>query len=129
MSVVGECCASGVLDASGLCCASGKLDTFGVCDGIDALFIGRGDLAVSMQAAGSDAPEVWAAARTIAQGAAAHDKTSWAFAAGWGEADRLLGLGVRTIIIGSDQSHLKAGASTLAAQARRRKTSKEKAEI
>jgi 2-keto-3-deoxy-L-rhamnonate aldolase RhmA len=90
------------------------------CDGIDALFIGRGDLAVSLGAARSDAPEVWDAARTIADAAARHDKAIWAFAANWGEADRLLDLGARTIIFGSDQSLLKAGALQLVAEAKRR---------
>jgi len=90
------------------------------CDGVDGLFIGRGDLAVALHAASSDAPEVWAAARTIADAAALHQKAIWAFAANWQEADRLLELGARTIIVGSDQSLLKAGAMALAAEAKRR---------
>jgi 2-keto-3-deoxy-L-rhamnonate aldolase RhmA len=90
------------------------------CNGIDALFIGRGDLAVSLAAASSAAPEVWAAARRIADAAARHEKAIWAFAANWREADQLLDLGARTIIFGSDQSHLKAGTSQLVAEARRR---------
>lgn len=90
------------------------------CSGIDALFIGRGDLAVSLGAARSDAPEVWAAAETIADGAARHGKTVWAFAADWQEADRLVDLGARVIILGSDQSHLKAAASRLVVEAKRR---------
>lgn len=97
-----------------------RSDEIAACNGIDGLFIGRGDLAVSMRATSSEAPEVWTAARAIADAAARHHKSIWAFAADWREADRLLDLGAQTIIVGSDQSLLKAGASALVAEARRK---------
>jgi staphyloferrin B biosynthesis citrate synthase len=100
--------------------AVGRSSAIAACPGIDALFIGRGDLAVSIGASASDAPEVWDAARTIAEAAAASRKALWAFAAGWQEADQLIALGARAIIFGSDQSHLKAGVSALVAEAKGR---------
>ncbi|RIA37100.1 2-keto-3-deoxy-L-rhamnonate aldolase RhmA [Hephaestia caeni] len=87
------------------------------CEGIDGLFIGRGDLAVSMRAASSDAPEIWMAARSIAAAARQHGKAICAFAAGWPEADRLIDLGARAIVLGSDQSYLKAKASQIVTEA------------
>lgn len=95
------------------------------CSGIDALFIGRADLAACLGAANSDAPEVWAAAKRIADSAAMHGKALWAFASNWADADRLSKLGAKTLIFGSDQSRLKQSVSELAAAAAQRTRSGE----
>jgi 2-keto-3-deoxy-L-rhamnonate aldolase RhmA len=99
--------------------AIGSASDIAACKGIDALFIGRGDLAVSLHAAGSDAPEVWAAAQAIARAAAAHRKGLWGFAVDWDEAERLLELGGQAVVVGSDQSHLKGSVVSLVAEGRR----------
>lgn len=94
-----------------------KADEIAASAGIDALFIGRGDLAVSLRAESAGAPEVWSATETIARGADRHRKPLWAFASNWSEADQLVAIGAQAIILGSDQSHLKSSAAALVAEA------------
>jgi len=80
-------------------------------EGIDGLFVGRGDLAVALGASDSDAPQVMEAAKLIAAAARAARKPAAAFAASIAEAASLQRLGVTMVIAGSDQSFLRRGAT------------------
>jgi 2-keto-3-deoxy-L-rhamnonate aldolase RhmA len=93
------------------------IDEIVAVEGIDGVFIGRGDLTVAMGAASSDAPEVKAAVERIASAAAARAKPVCAFV-GAGDSPEvrwLKSLGVSAFIIASDQTFLRRAA--LAARA------------
>jgi 2-keto-3-deoxy-L-rhamnonate aldolase RhmA len=85
--------------------------------GLDAAFIGRGDLTVSLGAASPDAPEVRAAVEAITAAGKAAGKPLCAHlgAVGTEDARWLRGLGVSAFIVGSDQGLLRrAGAQAVA---------------
>ncbi len=85
--------------------------------GLDAAFIGRGDLTVSLGAASPDAPEVRSAVEQITAAGRTAGKPLCAHlgAVGTDEARWLKGLGVTAFIVGSDQGLLRrAGAQALA---------------
>ena len=97
--------------------ALGVIDEILATPGLDGIFLGRGDLTVSMGAPSPDAPEVRAAVETIAAAAAARGMPVCAFvgAGDSPEARWLKGLGVTAFIIASDQTFLRRAA--LAARA------------
>lgn len=98
--------------------AISQAGSIAACNGVDGLFIGRGDLAVSLGAETSNAPEVWDAARSIAAAGNANAKGLAAFAADISEARQLSALGVTNIVHGSDQFHLTKGIRTSATELR-----------
>ena len=78
-------------------------------DGIDSLFIGRGDLTAAFGDRGSDQP-VRAASDTIAAAARQAGKALSVFTGSAGEAAYLSGLGASLFILSSDQGFLRQGA-------------------
>lgn len=94
------------------------VDAIAATDGIDALFIGRGDLAVSLGAEGSDAPAVRDAAERVAQAARGAGKAISVFVSGMAEARWLHTLGASAFVHSSDQSFLRQGATAAAAAVR-----------
>lgn len=86
------------------------LDAVATCDGIDVLFIGRGDLAVSLGPGAAEA-DVWRTAETIAQAAIRAGKRIGGFAESAAAALRLREMGATLIILGSDQGFLRRGAA------------------
>lgn len=82
-------------------------------EGIDAVFIGRGDLAVAFGAPGMDAPEVRQAAERILAVARAAGKPVCIMVSGPQEADAFAGLGASAFIVSSDQGFMRQAAAKL----------------
>jgi 2-keto-3-deoxy-L-rhamnonate aldolase RhmA len=92
-----------------------EIDAIAAVDGIDALFIGRGDLAVALGAKSSNAPEVRSAVERIGKAARAAGKPVWVFVAGLAEAAWLREQGATAFVVASDQGFIrKAAAQALA---------------
>ena len=92
-----------------------EIDAIAAVDGIDALFIGRGDLSVALGAKSSDAPEVRSAVERIGKAARTADKPVCVFVGGQAEASWLRDQGATAFVVASDQSFIrKAGAQALA---------------
>lgn len=89
-----------------------RVDEIAAVDGIDAFFIGRGDLTVALQADSVDAPPVRAAVERIASAARAHRKPLCAHAGRLDTAELhwLRRLGVSCFVIASDQGLLRHAA-------------------
>lgn len=85
-------------------------------DGVDALFIGRGDLAVAMGAASSDAPEVAAAATRVAKAARAAGKPVMVFVTGSADAAAMRALGASAFVFSSDQGLMRQAAAKALAE-------------
>ena len=98
-------------DASGL----EECDAIAAMNGINAVFIGRGDLAVSLGVDSLDAPEVQNACRRIFEAARAASKPAWAMASSPEEAKLLRDAGASGLILASDTSMLIDGARRLLA--------------
>ncbi len=79
-------------------------------DGVDALFIGRGDLTVAYGAPSNDADVIEEASRRIADAAKKHGKAVAVFAASIAEVEKLRKIGASIIVYSADQSFLRAGA-------------------
>jgi 2-keto-3-deoxy-L-rhamnonate aldolase RhmA len=79
--------------------------------GLDAAFIGRGDLTVALGAASPDAPEVRAAVEAISAAATDAGKPLCAHVgpAGMTEAEWLREQGVSAFIVASDQGLMRRG--------------------
>lgn len=88
-----------------------EIDAIAAVEGIDALFIGRGDLSVAMGAASSDAPEVRRAVQRIAAAARAAGKPVSVFAGNREEAAWLRTEGASAFVISSDQGFLRRAAA------------------
>lgn len=80
-------------------------------EGLDAVFIGRGDLTVALGVAGPGAPEVKAATEKITAAALKAGKAVCAMSAGGEDARWLKGLGVSGMIVASDQGFMRQAAS------------------
>jgi 2-keto-3-deoxy-L-rhamnonate aldolase RhmA len=80
-------------------------------EGIDALFIGRGDLAVALGAKSSDSPEVRNAVEHIAKAARAARKPICVFVGGRAEAAWLQAQGATAFVVASDQSFMRRAAA------------------
>jgi staphyloferrin B biosynthesis citrate synthase len=94
-----------------------RLESIFATPGLDAAFIGRGDLTVALEAAGVDAPEVRSAAERISAAAHAAGKPLCAHVSDLtGDEVRWLeSHGVTAFIVGSDQALLRrAGAQAVA---------------
>jgi 2-keto-3-deoxy-L-rhamnonate aldolase RhmA len=87
-------------------------------EGIDALFIGRGDLAVAMGAKSSDAPEVRSAVERIGRAARAANKPVSVFVGSQTEAAWLRDQGATAFVIASDQSFMRKAADQALAEIR-----------
>jgi len=85
--------------------------------GIDGVFIGRGDLSLSMGEVSPAAPAVLAATRRIIAAGKAAGKLVGMFVGSTAEAASFAPLGANWFIIGSDQSILRTGAREIAAYA------------
>ena len=84
-------------------------------NGINAVFIGRGDLAIALGVDSLDAPEVQNACRRIFEAARAASKPAWAMASSPQEAKLLRDAGASGLILASDASMLIDGARRLLA--------------
>jgi 2-keto-3-deoxy-L-rhamnonate aldolase RhmA len=82
--------------------------------GIDALFIGRADLALAMGFEDIRAPEVTAATTRIIKAATSAGKVAAMFVPNEKERDQFAAEGASCFVIGSDQSLLRAGAQAVA---------------
>ena len=88
-----------------------EIDQIAAVDGIDALFIGRGDLTCAMGAKANDAPEVRAAVERIAKAARAASKPVCVFVGGLTEATWLKEQGATTFVVSSDQGFMRRAAA------------------
>ena len=84
-----------------------EIDAIAAVDGIDGLFIGRGDLTVVLGAPSNDSPPVRDAVARISKAAADAGKPVAVFVGTVAEAAWLKDFGATTFIIGSDQSFLR----------------------
>ena len=80
-------------------------------EGVDAVFIGRGDLAVAYGVSGPADPKVAAATETIAAAARAAGKPVIALAMGADDQRALATLGIRAFCTGNDQGFLRSAAT------------------
>jgi 2-keto-3-deoxy-L-rhamnonate aldolase RhmA len=88
-----------------------EIDEIAAVDGIDALFIGRGDLTCAMGAKANDAPEVRAAVERIARAARAAAKPVCVFVGGLAEATWLKQEGATAFVVSSDQGFMRRAAA------------------
>jgi 2-keto-3-deoxy-L-rhamnonate aldolase RhmA len=79
-------------------------------EGIDALFIGRGDLAVALGAKSPEAPEVRAAAERISAASRAAGKAVMIFTGGGADALAMRKIGASAFVISSDQGLMRHAA-------------------
>ena len=84
--------------------------------GVDGLFIGRADLALSLGEESIQSDRVSAACTRIIDAARAARKTPAMFVATVAERDRFAAQGVTWFIVGSDQSLLRQAAQSVAAK-------------
>lgn len=96
--------------------ALAQVDEVARVEGIDALFIGRADLAVAMGATGADAPEVRAASQRICAAARAAGKPVMVFVGGTADAQAMRSLGASAFVISSDQGLMRQAAAKALAE-------------
>ena len=87
-----------------------NVDAIAAVDGIDALFLGLGDLAVASGELSPDAPAIKAAAREVCRAAHRHGKGLMATAPSVEAGKWLFDLGVSAFVVSSDQGLLRAAA-------------------
>jgi 4-hydroxy-2-oxoheptanedioate aldolase len=88
-------------------------------DGVDALFVGPGDLSTNLGAMGNpNADHVQTTIRGIIDAALAADKVAGILAPAKADADRYIEWGCRLVAVGSDLNILAAGTDALVAQFR-----------
>ena len=95
--------------------ALGAIDAIAAVDGIDALFIGRADLTVSMGAESMDDPRVTDAVERICAAGVAANRTIGMFVARTEDIHAWRARGASFFILQSDQEFLLAGARALVA--------------
>lgn len=100
-------CIPMIEDPEGVDCAEAILGT----EGVDAVFIGRGDLSVAYGVAGMNDPKVERATDRIVSAAGSVGKPVIVLATGPEDQARFAGLGVRAFCTGSDQGFLRASAA------------------
>jgi 2-keto-3-deoxy-L-rhamnonate aldolase RhmA len=88
------------------------IDEIVAVEGLDAVFIGRGDLTVAYGAASPAAAEIQNATEIITKSAKAAGKSVCAMTSGGSDAVWLKELGVTGMIVASDQSFMKQAANT-----------------
>lgn len=79
-------------------------------DGIDGFFVGRGDLAVALNASGPNAPEISEAVERICAAARKVSKPVCVMVGGVGDIPPFLDKGVTAFIVSSDQGLMKQAA-------------------
>lgn len=90
------------------------LDDIAAVEGIDALFIGRGDLTVALNLESSESPEMMKIVQDIVAAAKLAGKATVGFATGSDEAKMLAQHGVLSFVISSDQGFLRREAERAA---------------
>ena len=93
--------------------AVASVDDIASVDGIDALFVGRGDLSASLGRAPEAAAKVSAMSAIVAKSASAAGKPLLMLATSTKDATDMRALGVRALLISSDHAMLKSAAATL----------------
>lgn len=88
-----------------------EIDAIAAVEGIDALFIGRGDLTVAMGAPAMDAPVIREATERIAAAAQRHGKPISVFVGAAAEARWLKELGASVFVVSSDQGLMRQAAN------------------
>lgn len=88
-----------------------EIDEIAAVDGIDALFIGRGDLTCAIGAKTNDAPEIRTAVERIATAARAAGKPICVFVGGLPEATWLKEQGATAFVVSSDQGFMRRAAA------------------
>lgn len=88
-----------------------QIDAIAQVDGIDALFIGRGDLAVAMGTGSPEAPEVRAAAERICAAARRTGKPVMVFVGSHKDAVAMRAIGASAFIFSSDQGLMRQAAT------------------
>ncbi|MGJ4857342.1 HpcH/HpaI aldolase/citrate lyase family protein [Labrys sp. La1] len=91
--------------------ALAEIDAILATEGLDAVFIGRGDLTVALQAESTDAPAVQAAVETICTAAGRAGKPVCMMVASAAEARRYHALGAFAFIMASDQAFMRKAAA------------------
>jgi 2-keto-3-deoxy-L-rhamnonate aldolase RhmA len=95
-----------------------EIDAIAATDGIDALFIGRGDLTAAMGAPTNDSPPIRDAVERIAAAAKRAGKPIAVFVGGMKEAGWLRGIGATAFVYSSDQGFMKQAANKALADIR-----------
>lgn len=90
------------------------VESIAAVSGVDGLFVGRADLALSMGEEGSRSPAVLEATARIIRAALAAGKIAAMFVANNAEREEFAAQGVTWFIVGSDQSLLKQAAQSVA---------------
>lgn len=94
--------------------ALAELDAIAATPGLDALFIGRADLTIALDADGLDAPEVEAAVAAIVAAGARQGTATGMFLPRTADVARWRAAGATLFLLESDQQFLRAGAAVLA---------------
>lgn len=89
------------------------LDAILAVDGLDGVFIGRGDLTVALGTSGIDSPETMAATQKIADAARKAGKPVCIMAASATDAARFRAMGASAFIVSSDQGLMRQAAGKL----------------
>lgn len=95
-----------------------EIDAIAATDGIDALFIGRGDLTAALGAPTNDAPVIRDAVDRIAAAAKRAGKPVMVFVGGMKEAEWLRSIGATAFVHSSDQGMMKQAAGKALADLR-----------
>lgn len=90
-----------------------QLDDILAVEGLDGIFIGRGDLTVALGAPGMDSPETLEVTRRIAAAAGRAGKPFCLMAANGAEAARFQDIGASTFIVSSDHGLMRQTAARL----------------
>lgn len=91
-------------------------EAIGRLDGIDALFIGRGDLAVAMGETSPDAPQVRAAAERVCAAGKVAGKPVMVFVGNAADAQAMRAIGATSFIYSSDQGLMRQAAARAKAE-------------
>jgi len=91
-----------------------QIDEITAVPGIDAFFLGRGDLGLALSNATGPVPTLEEAVRIVAASVAKHGKTLCAVTQNMASEDakKMIDLGVTVLMVASDQGLLRAGAVT-----------------
>lgn len=92
--------------------AIGQIEGIVAVDGIDAFFLGRGDLTAALGASASSDQIVQDAVVRLAQAVRKAGKPLWAYSGGTAELKYLAELGVSGFIVSSDQGFMRRAAET-----------------
>ncbi|WP_137392249.1 HpcH/HpaI aldolase family protein [Rhodoligotrophos defluvii] len=87
-----------------------EIDAIVATEGLDGVFVGRGDLSVALQASGMDAPEIVGACEKIIAAAKGVNKPVAMMVANADEARRFRAMGVSAFIVSSDQGFMRQAA-------------------